>query len=75
MFRWGQDFPTEFPSFIVSCCGVDQISSYGERKSYYYKDMESVLELKEDLDVFAFRMKHTNRLVSVAQVLQLMMPI
>lgn len=64
IYRWGQDFTTTFPSITVNCVGVEQVNPEGQKKTYFFKDINSVIELKSEGDVFALKMKNSERLVS-----------
>jgi len=62
--RWGQDFETRLHSINVLSYGLEQVSSEGEKKTYLFKDMDSVIDLTEGVDsqTFCIKMKATERL-------------
>ena len=61
-YRWGQDTPSLLSSVIVTCASVEQVSQDGEKKFYHFKDIENLIELRKEADVFALEMKDTQRL-------------
>lgn len=62
--RWGQDFTTTFPAITVTCVGLEQVNPEGQKKTYFFKDISSAIEIKSEPDVFAIKMRGSERLVS-----------